>query len=91
MITSDFNRIEELTALVIADMQSRHPDCSYTVRVLLWDDETLLVECRHAHNSEQGIIICNSVYNKDELKYTEHLLDYAKIKIDGRGNEYKIK
>jgi len=91
MITSDFNKIQELTALVIADMQSRHPNCNHTVRVLLWDDGTSLVECRHAYKVGDEIIICNSVYDKEELKYTEHLLDYAEIRIDGRGNEYNIK
>ena len=88
---NDINKIQRLVKLVVDDMQERHPNCPHTVRILLWDDGTSLVECRHARKVEEEIIICNSVYRNDELKYSEHLLDYPKIRIDGRGNEYNIK
>ena len=91
MITSDFDRTQELIALVVNDMQGRYPNCRHTVRILLWDDGTSLVECRHARQSEEGIIICNSVYYKDKLKFHEHILDGDRIRIDGRGNEHDVK
>lgn len=91
MITSDFNRIQELTALVINDMQKRHPDCRHTVRILLWDDGTSLVECRHARHTEKGMVVCCSTYYNEKLKYHEYLLNDEKIRIDGYGNEHFVK
>ncbi len=91
MITSDFDRTQDLISLVVNDMQERYPDCHHTVRILFWDDGTSLVECRHARLTEKGVIICNSIYYKDELKYHEHQLEGDRIRIDGRGNEHNIK
>jgi len=91
MIASDFNRIQELTKLVIDDMQKRYPDCNYTVKILLWDDGTYSVECRHGRDTEMGMIICTSTYYEDELKYEEFLWDFNNLKIDEKYNEYYIK
>lgn len=90
MITPDFNRTQELIALVVNDMLERYPDCRHTVRILFWDDGTSLVECRHARLTEKGMMICNSAYYKDKLKYHERLLRGDRIRIDGRGNEYNV-
>jgi hypothetical protein len=90
---NDVNEIQRRIKLVVKDMEERHLNCRHTVRILLWDDGTSLVECRHTRIIEDEIIICNSQYYNDELKYSEHLLDSKKLKIriDGRGNEYNIK
>jgi len=91
MIETNFDKTQESINLVVDDMMKRYPDCRHTVRILFWDDGTSLVECRHARQSEKGIIICNSVYYKDKLKYNEHLLEGDRIRIDGRGNEHDVK
>lgn len=85
------DEIQKRVDLVTNDMLKRHPNCLYTVRILLWNDDTNLVECRHTRNVDDKLIICNSKYYKNELIYEEHLLNYNKISIDGRGNEYNIK
>jgi len=91
MTRTDFDKVQEEIAMVVNDMNERYPDCRHTVRILFWDDGTSLVECRHARQSEEGIIICNSVYYKEKLKYHEHLLEGDRIRIDGRGNEHDVK
>ena len=72
--------------IVIDDILQRFPDCHYTVRLLLWDDETYSVECRHGDTDKIYI----STYYNDELTYQE--IDFKKIgnsmMIDDRGNEY---
>jgi hypothetical protein len=90
-MTEDFNRVKELTAIVVDDMQKRFPNCSHTVRILLWDDATCLVECRHARKVGDNITICNSTFYDGELKYEEYPMDFDFIKIDEKGNEYQIK
>lgn len=91
MMISDFNRIEKFTTLVIADMQKRYPDCHHTIRILLWNDGTSLVECRYARHSKKGMVVCCSTYYDEKLKYHEYLLNNEKIRIDGYGNEHFIK
>ena len=39
--------IEKQILLVKDDIRNRFPECAYTIRILLWDDNTTLVECRH--------------------------------------------
>lgn len=91
MISNDFNKIQNHISLVTNDMLERYPNCHYTIKILLWDDGTSSVECRHARNVGKEIIICNSLYYEDELKYNEYPLVSNKIRIDGRGNEYNVK
>lgn len=87
---NDVNEIQRRVKLVRNDMLERHPNCRHTIRILLWDDNTSLVECRHFRKVGEDPIICNSVYYDDELTYEEHLMDYDEIVIDGKGNEIRI-
>ena len=91
MTRTDFNNVESEISLVVNDMQKRYPDCHYTIRILLWDDGTSSIECRHAHKEGDDMIISTSTYYQNELEFKEYLLDFQSVKIDGRGNEYNIK
>ena len=46
--------------LVKNDILSRFPNCSYTILILLWDDGTTSIECRHGNN--EGTKIYTSTY-----------------------------
>lgn len=91
MITNNFNKIQEQISLVIDDMQKRYPNCHYTIRILLWEDGTSSIECRHARAEKNDMIICISTYYQNELTYEESIMESHRIKIDGKGNEYYIK
>lgn len=39
--------LEEKIELVKTELLKNHPDCSYTVKILLWDDGTDSVQCQH--------------------------------------------
>ena len=90
MTRTDFNNIESEISIVVNDMKKRYPDCHYTVRILLWDDGTSSIECRHSHKEGNYMIISTSTYYQNKLKYKQHLMVFNNIKIDGRGNEYNI-
>lgn len=60
--------LDEKIELVKADLLQRFPDCPYTIKILLWQDGTSLVECRHGTMDKLYI----STYYKDELFYEEH-------------------
>ena len=52
--------LQQQINLVKNDILSRFPNCSYTVLILLWDDGTNSVECRHGNDS--GTNIYTSTY-----------------------------
>ena len=88
MTRTDFDKIQKEIAMVVDDMRERFPDCHYTVKVLLWDDGTSSIECRHAHMGKKEMIISISTYYNNHLFYGEYTTE---LKIDNNGNEYNIK
>ncbi len=79
-------KIQEKIDLVKEDLFNRHPGCNHTVRILLWDDNTDIVECRYGDGEKLYI---SSFYN-GELNYVE--LDMRGrvngMMIDENGTEY---
>lgn len=63
--------LNEKINLVKKDIENRFPGKSNTVRILLWDDGTDLVECRYGSNSTLHI-----------SKYYNNLLSYEEINIE---------
>ena len=78
--------VEERIKLVTAEILKRFPDCYYTVSVLLWDDGTSSVECRHG----DGDKIYNSRHRDGVLTYYEDDIRSSAMKVDAEGNEYYI-
>jgi hypothetical protein len=78
-------KIQKQIELVKNDILQRFPNCSYTIGILLWDDGTSRVECRHGN--DEGTKIYTSVYYNNELSFDE--IDIAgKVMIKDRfGNE----
>jgi len=78
--------LEEKIALVKQDIQTRFPGKRYTIRILLWDDGTDLVECRHG---SQNIIHYSTYYN-NELSYHEENSGNigSGVIVDETGKEY---
>lgn len=71
--------------LVTNEILSRFPNCYYTVRIILWDDDTFKVECRHGTADKLYI---SDFYN-NELSFTEiDISHYGNMMIDKDGNEY---
>lgn len=67
--------IQEKIDLVKNDILTRFPNCSYTVSILLWDDGTNSIECRHGN--DEGSKIYTSTYYDNKLTFEE-------IDIDGK-------
>ena len=61
--------LQERIEMVKSDILNRFPNCSYTVGVLLWDDNTSRVECRHGN--DEGTKIYTSTYYNSELTFNE--------------------
>ncbi len=68
-------KLQEKIDLVKQDLFTRFPNCHYTVRILLWDDNTYMVECRHGDDEKLYI-----------SKYYDNKLTYEEIDIKGRHN-----
>lgn len=64
----------------------KFPGCAYTVKILLWDDGTDLVECRHG----DGKMIYLYVYYNDKLTYNEFPLLSNKVRMDEHGTEFFV-
>ena len=67
--------IQEKIDLVKSDLFNRHPGCPHTIRILLWDDDTDMVECRYGDDEKLYI----SSFYAGQLNYTE-------LDVRGRGN-----
>jgi len=76
--------IERQIELVKNDIIQRFPNCSYTITILLWDDGTSRVECRHGNN--EGTKVYTSTYYKNELIFEETDIDGRVMIIDEFGN-----
>ena len=59
--------IQKEIDLVTNDILSRFPNCSYTIDVILWDDNTHKVECRHG--SDDGNKLYISTYVDGKLNF----------------------
>lgn len=76
--------IDEKVKLVKEDLLSRFPDCPHTVKILLWDDGTDLVECRYGTEDT----IYKSVYYDNKLTQEEEPNNMFSIMAeDEKGNE----
>jgi hypothetical protein len=67
--------IEDKITMVKSDMLTRFPNCHHTIKILLWDDNTDMVECRYGDAEK----IYVSRYYNDKLEFYE-------IDIRGRKN-----
>lgn len=59
--------MEKEITLVKNEIQKRFPGCKSTVLILMWDDNTTSIECRHGTNKKLYI----SKYYNNELTYEE--------------------
>ena len=72
-------------------MFQRFPNCQYTIRILLWDDNTSLVKCRHGSVDEDGFcdkIHISTYYNN---KLTFDIIDIKHVNgvmMDETGKTY---
>ncbi len=67
MVNIDLSNLQKEIDIVVNDILSRFPECSYTVTVILWDDGTRSVECRHG--VDRGSIIYVSTFYRGELNH----------------------
>ena len=89
MNTDKLLNLQERISEVTNDILARFPNCSYTIRILLWDDDTELVECRHGNMDR----VCISSYYDGKLVYEEIPLNRQNVGmlIDEYGNEYHMR
>jgi hypothetical protein len=80
----NFN-LQEKIDLVKQDILNRFPDCHHTIRILLWDDNTDMVECRYG----DGKKLYMSRYYDNKLIYEEiDIIGINSIMVDEKGTEY---
>lgn len=81
----DLNDLKQQISIVKRDIRKRFPKCSYTIKILLWDDNTSDVECRHGTRNRLYI----SRYRNGELTREAFKIRRGKnMMIDQYGNEY---
>ena len=84
-MTVQMKKIQKQIDLVKNDILQRFPNCSYTIGILLWDDGTSRVECRHGNDEDKKIY--TSTYYNNKLTFGEIDVD-GKVMIKDRfGNE----
>lgn len=82
----DFKEIQDRIELVKEEMFKRFPDCRYTIDILLWDDGTSSVKCKHGSNNDDIIYIAE--HYDGELMFEEQEMMSSSIKISADGKEY---
>lgn len=78
--------IDDKINLVKNDMLERFPNCHYSIQILLWDDNTDSVECKHGRDNEIHI----SKFYDGKLTYEKYLMvkPFIGCMVDEYGNEY---
>ena len=85
MVEHNFSDIQQKIKIVTEDILNRFPGCCYTIRMLLWNDGTNRIECRHGTCDRLHI----SSYYNNELTYEEFELRRGdSMLVDEFGNEY---
>lgn len=82
--TDTLKDIESQILMVKQDILSRFPNCRYTIRIILWDDDTSLVECRYG----DGEKTYTSTFHNNELVYRELTNKGEGMIIDEKGVEH---
>lgn len=80
----DLKSLEDKIQLVKDDLLSRLPGVPHTVTVLLWDDNTSLIECRHG----DGTHIHTSTYYNGSLEYKSELMMSGSMMKAADGKSY---
>jgi len=78
--------LKEKIELVKKEMFKKFPACAHTVKILLWDDNTDLVECCHG----DGEKIYKYAYYNDELIYDESIMLTNRMRADETGEEFYV-
>lgn len=79
--------LQEKIDLVKSDLLSRFPNCAHTVRILLWDDGTDSVECRHGDDNDNTHY---SQYYNNELTFHSFKRDGRVMIVDKNGIEHDM-
>lgn len=67
--------IEEIKNDLIRRMKERYPGCSWTVRIICWDDGTYRITCQHGTTGEIGKHMAHIVafeWYKGVVNYIEY-------------------
>lgn len=76
--------IEKEIEIVKSHILNKFPGASYTIRILLWDDNTRCIECRHGDGKK---IYCSAIDN-GKLTYDESDDTFDGVMMDSRGVMY---
>jgi hypothetical protein len=78
-------KIQEQILIVKEDLLKRFPECPHTIRILWWNDNTTLVECRYGTLEKLHI----SRFYDGTLEYEEIDIKFdGRMMVDGTGLEY---
>lgn len=75
--------LDEKIELVTSDMLNRFPNCFYTIFIILWNDGTDCVECRHGTYERLFV----SKYYNNELTFNEFDIENKHLIVDAVGNQ----
>lgn len=78
--------LQEKIDLVKQELFKHFPNCYYTVHVLLWDDNTDWVECRHG----DGKHIHSAIYYDNKLVFEKNKMWSNVIALDETGKEFYV-
>lgn len=84
------NNLEEIQSqidIVKNEILTKFPGVRYTIRILLWDDGTSSVECKHG--TSEGKLYVATYYN-NELSFEERDINRTVMVVDECGKEYYL-
>jgi hypothetical protein len=68
----DIANLKRKIRIVESDIQTRFPNCGYTIKIILWNDGTDLIECKHGHIVNDKTILSTSTFYNGKLNYNEN-------------------
>jgi len=78
--------------VVKKDLLNKFPNVSHTIRILMWDDDTMCVECSYTTDNEKKYIsrIHNGILSNDEIDITGKVMILNKFGEEEYYNLVKI-
>ena len=74
MKSIDHRNLNRKIGKVVTDIKTRFPNCNYTIKIILWDDGTDLIECKHGHILDDKTILSTTTLYKGSLKFEENIM-----------------
>lgn len=85
-MSHSYTKLAEIVGVVETEILRRHPGCHYTVKILLWDDDTCKICAQHG----DGENIYTVTWYDGEVTYESCPMLSNRMSGDAEGNQFYV-